>query len=173
MHQTQSIFLGPKMYRDHRETGPWRESDRFFLDLAVVFYSFISHWSRAIINSQGPWISPGYYECHPQLLSLENRRKNLIEPKEIPSVWFPAFLLYLPCNLKSLWQPCWSLIENNVLCLYLRLVDLIIAFDWFISMIYHITFSFKFVTHNKNNKQQSSFFNCSFFCCLTVLKFTD
>jgi len=38
---------------------------------------------RVVIKSRGPGIFTGYYECRPQLLLLENRRK--IEPKEIPS----------------------------------------------------------------------------------------
>ena len=37
---------------------------------------------RAVIKSWGPGISPGYYECGPRLLLLENRRK--LEPKETP-----------------------------------------------------------------------------------------
>ena len=53
---------------------------------------------RAVIKSRGPGVSPGYYECGPRLLLLENRRKK--EPKEIFAVWFPAYLLYLPGNLK-------------------------------------------------------------------------
>ena len=55
--------------------------------------------SRAVIKRRGPGISPGYYECFPQLISKENRRK--IEPKEIPSCLIPRLLLYLPSNLKS------------------------------------------------------------------------
>ena len=35
------------------------------------------------LRAGGLGISPGYYECGPQLLLLENRRK--IEPKEISS----------------------------------------------------------------------------------------
>lgn len=40
----------------------------------------------------GPRISAGYL-------------KKKIEPKEIPTVCFPAYLLYLPGNLKSWSQP--------------------------------------------------------------------
>ena len=43
---------------------------------------------RPVIHRQGPGISPGYYECSPQLLSHENKRK--IEPKEIPLFDSPA-----------------------------------------------------------------------------------
>ena len=39
-------------------------------------------------------ICPGYYEHSPP---YENKRK--VEPKEI-AVWFPAYLLYVPDNLK-------------------------------------------------------------------------
>ena len=51
----------------------------------------------AVINSQGPWISPGYYEPGPRLLSWERRRK--IEPKEIPSCLIPCLLVVF------IWQP--------------------------------------------------------------------
>ena len=37
---------------------------------------------RAVTESQGPGIFPGYYGCGPRLLLLESRRN--IEPKEIP-----------------------------------------------------------------------------------------
>ena len=122
LRQTQSIFPGPKSYWDCQETGPWRESDRFFLDLPVVIYLFISHWSRAVFKSWGPGISPGYYECGPWLLSLENRRK--IEPKEILSCLIPHLLVVFTQQLEilmttllilnwkqcspSLPQACWS-----------------------------------------------------------------
>ena len=59
-------------------------------------------WSvlcKAVIKRRGPGIFPGYYECGPWLVSLGNRRN--IEPKEIPSCLIPAYLLYLPCNLKT------------------------------------------------------------------------
>ena len=56
----------------------------------------------------GQGISPRYYKRGPWLLSWENTRK--IEPKEIPSCLIPAYLFYLPDNLKSWWQPWnWSL----------------------------------------------------------------
>ena len=55
---------------------------------------------RVVIESQGPGILSSYYECGPWLLLLENRRK--IEPNKIPSCLIsPAYLLYLPGNLKS------------------------------------------------------------------------
>ena len=47
-------------------------------------------------------VAPGYFH-----------RK--IEPKEIPiAVWFPAYLLYLPGNLKSQWQPCICITEEGI-----------------------------------------------------------
>ena len=46
---------------------------------------------RAVIKSRGPEISPSYYECGPQLLSLENSRK--IEPKETHSCLIPRLLV--------------------------------------------------------------------------------
>ena len=48
---------------------------------------------QAVIKRQGLGISPGYYECGPRLLLLENRRK--IEPKEIPSCLIPCLLVVL------------------------------------------------------------------------------
>ena len=48
------------------------------------------HINRAVIKSWGPGISPGYYECGPQQLSFENRRK--IKPKEIPTCLIPHLL---------------------------------------------------------------------------------
>ena len=48
-------------------------------------------YGRAVIKSRGLGISPGYYECGPRLLSLENRRK--IEPKEIPSCFILCLLV--------------------------------------------------------------------------------
>ena len=46
---------------------------------------------QAVIKSQGPGISPGYYECGPWLLQLESRRKT--EPKEIASHFIPCLLV--------------------------------------------------------------------------------
>ena len=70
-------------------------------ELAVKLkYTCNTSRSRAVIKRRGPGISPDYYECFPQLLSEENRRK--IEPKEIPSCLIPrAYFLYLPNKLKS------------------------------------------------------------------------
>ena len=48
------------------------------------------HINRAVIKSRGPGIFPGYYECGPQQLSFENRRK--IKPKEIPTCLIPHLL---------------------------------------------------------------------------------
>ena len=38
---------------------------------------------RVVIKSRGPGFFPGYYECGPRLLLLENRTK--IEPNKIPN----------------------------------------------------------------------------------------
>ena len=54
----------------------------------------------AVIKSRGPGISPGYYECGPRLLLLENRRK--IEPKEIPSCLIPRLLVVFIRQLEIL-----------------------------------------------------------------------
>ena len=55
---------------------------------------------RAVIKSRGPGISPGYYECGPRLLLLENRRK--IEPKEIPCCLIPLLLVVFTRQLEIL-----------------------------------------------------------------------
>ena len=55
---------------------------------------------RAVIKSWGPGFSPGYYECGPRLLLLENRRKK--EPKEIPSCLIPRLLVLFTRQLEIL-----------------------------------------------------------------------
>ena len=55
---------------------------------------------RAVIKSRGPGVSPGYYECGPRLLLLENRRK--IEPKEIPCCLIPRLLVVFTRQLEIL-----------------------------------------------------------------------
>ena len=55
---------------------------------------------RAVIKSRGPGISPGYYECGPRLLLLENRRK--IELKEIPCCLIPRLLVVFTWQLEIL-----------------------------------------------------------------------
>ena len=62
-----------------------------------LFY-FIN--SRVVIESQGLGISPGYYECGPQIISLENRIK--IEPEEIPSCLIPCLLVIFTQQLRNL-----------------------------------------------------------------------
>ena len=56
--------------------------------------------SRVLIKSRGLGISPGYYDCGPRLLLLENRRK--IEPKEIPSCLIPCLLVVFTRQLEIL-----------------------------------------------------------------------
>ena len=55
---------------------------------------------RAVIKSRGLGISPRYYECGPQLLSLENSRK--IEPKETHSCLIPRLLVVFLRQLEIL-----------------------------------------------------------------------
>ena len=45
-------------------------------------------------------VEPGYYECGPQLLSVENKRKT--EPKEIPSRLIPHLLVVFTRQLEIL-----------------------------------------------------------------------
>ena len=55
---------------------------------------------RAVIKSQGPGISPGYYECGPGLLLMENKRK--LEPKETPRCLIPCLLVVFTWQLEIL-----------------------------------------------------------------------
>ena len=55
---------------------------------------------RAVIKSWEQWISPGYYECGPWLLSKENRRK--IEPNKTPSCLIPRLLVVFTRQLEIL-----------------------------------------------------------------------
>ena len=57
-------------------------------------------FSRAVIKSRGPEISPGFYEHGPQLLSKENKRK--IEPKEIASCLIHRLLVVFTLQLEIL-----------------------------------------------------------------------
>ena len=59
-----------------------------------------SEFHRAVIKSRAPGISPGYYECGPGLLLLENRRK--LEPKEIPRCLIPRLLVVFTRHLEIL-----------------------------------------------------------------------
>ena len=61
---------------------------------------FFCYTCRAVIKSQGLGISSSYYECAPQLLLLENRRK--IEPKKIPSYLIPCLLVVFTQQLEIL-----------------------------------------------------------------------
>ena len=72
----------------------------------MTICKFPSSWQqifdRGVIESQGLGIFPGYYECGPQLLSSENRRK--IEPKEIPSCLIPRLLDEFTRQLEILFE---------------------------------------------------------------------
>ena len=65
--------------------------------------------SRAVIKSRMPAIFPGYYECGPRLLLLENRRK--IEPKEIPCCLIPRLLVVFTRQLEILVTTLVSLLK--------------------------------------------------------------
>jgi len=56
--------------------------------------------TRAVIKSRGTGIFPGYYECGPGLLLLENRRK--LEPKETPRCLIPRLLVVFAQQLEIL-----------------------------------------------------------------------
>ena len=69
-------------------------------ELTVKLKYTCNTFSRAVIKRWGPGISPGYYECFPQLISKENIRK--IEPKEIPSCLIPRLLVVFTRQLEIL-----------------------------------------------------------------------
>ena len=75
--------------------------------------SYISS-TRDVIERWGPWISPSYYECDPQLISWENRRK--IEPEETPSCLISHLLVIFTWQLEilvtTLQYPRWE--HNSV-----------------------------------------------------------
>ena len=48
----------------------------------------------------GAGISPGYYECDPRLLLMENKRK--LEPKETPKSLIPCLLVVFTRQLEIL-----------------------------------------------------------------------
>ena len=65
----------------------------------IIIVNAYSVLAGLLLRAGGLGISSGHYECDPQLLSYENRRK--IESKEIPSRLISAYLWYLTGNLKS------------------------------------------------------------------------
>ena len=70
------------------------------LGLTITICNKITVSNMAVIKTQGPGISTGYYERDPHLLSWENWRK--VEPKEIPSSLIPHLLVMLTRRLKIL-----------------------------------------------------------------------
>ena len=68
---------------------------------------------RAVIKSRGPGISPGYYECGPRLLLLENRRK--LEPKETPRCLIPLLFVVFTRQLKILATTLYIFIKNWII----------------------------------------------------------
>ena len=83
-------IVGLKRYHFHQESCK---------TLSPIHHRF---WLviRAVIKSWGPGISPGYYECGPGLLLLENRRK--LEPKETPRCLIPRLLVVFTRQLEIL-----------------------------------------------------------------------
>ena len=86
-----------------------------FINLLITSYSYqdMAEWfvTRVVIKSRGPGIFPGYYECGPWLLLLENRRK--IEPNKIPRCLIspPTCCIYLAA---------WNLSDSPVSLLILK-----------------------------------------------------
>ena len=82
-------------------------------------FSSLLGW--VVIKSRWPGISPGYYECGPQLLLLENRRK--LEPKEIPSCFTPRLLVVFTWQLEIL-------VTTLLLGIYTCLCEILFFFLW-------------------------------------------
>ena len=80
---------------------------------------------RAVIKSRGPGISPGYYECGPRLLLLENRRK--IEPNEIPSCLIPHLLIVFTRQLEILVT---TLLHSFRLCVIIERQPVLCRTPW-------------------------------------------
>ena len=59
-----------------------------------------------------PW-APGYNECNPRLLLLENRRK--IEPNKIFSCWIPRLLVSLAWQLEILFTALCPWVECSTI----------------------------------------------------------
>ena len=70
--QTREITLVEAERHNHGETT--------LIYLRIENPSVYSLSCRVVIKSRGPGIFPGYYECGPPLISLENKIK--IEPEE-------------------------------------------------------------------------------------------
>ena len=92
--------------------------EKFNLVVIDIQFTYVSATVRTIIKRQEPGIPPSYYECGPQLLLLENRRK--IKPKEIPSCFIP----HLPSNLESQRHP--SIIQRKIIIIVKNIIIIII-----------------------------------------------
>ena len=68
--------------------------------ILILHWEILSVKYRVVNKIQGPGISPSCYECGPQLLLLENRRK--VEPKEIPRCLIPRLLVVFTWQLEIL-----------------------------------------------------------------------
>ena len=72
-------------------------------------HAFVSFTVRVIWNSQnraGATYFPQLLPTWPPATDIGKQEKKWNQKKS-PAVWFPAYLLYLPGNLNSWWQP-WS-----------------------------------------------------------------
>ena len=103
--------------KTNKQTNKTKEPNHSTPKVSFIYFTLLVHLqgiSRAVIKSQGPQISPGYYECGPWLLSLENRRK--IEPKETPSCLIARLLVVFTQQLEILGlvqTPYFSCAEPN------------------------------------------------------------
>ena len=71
---------------------------QYLLGLHALFLTTFLEIAVYLQGCQRQRISPGYYECGPRLLFLENRRK--IEAKEIPSCFIPCLLVVFTWQLE-------------------------------------------------------------------------
>ena len=84
--------------------------------------------NRVVIKRRGPEISPGYYECDPRLLLLENRRK--IEPKEIPSCLIPRLLVVFSRQLEILVTTLTNVWKSTCGMFYILFFCIVVSRPW-------------------------------------------
>ena len=78
----------------------------------MVSHVYVYIYTRAVIKSRGPGISPGYYECRPRLLLMENKGK--LEPKETPRCLIPRLIVVFTQQLEILTTTLYTIIKSSI-----------------------------------------------------------
>ena len=91
-----------------------RKTCRTFFEfgLPVMSHVYVYIYTRAVIKSWGPGISPGYYECCPRLLLMENKGK--LEPTETPRCLIPRLLVVFTQQLEILTTTLYTIIKSSI-----------------------------------------------------------